>query len=114
MKKIEDYIAELNTIDEHVRIEAKQCVDKIDKSVLESICAFSNEPDLGGGVIMMEVRLLMMEVRLLMMEAQPLMMEVRLLMMEARPLMMGVQTQRLGVQAQRLGVQAQRLGVQII
>ncbi len=51
MKKIRDYITELNTIDEHVRIEAKQCIDKIDKSVLESICAFSNEPDLGGGVI---------------------------------------------------------------
>lgn len=51
MKKIKDYIEELNTIDEHVRIEAKQCTDKVDKSVLESICAFSNEPDLGGGVI---------------------------------------------------------------
>ena len=51
MKKIENYIEELNAIDEHVRIEAKQCTEKIDKSVLESICAFSNEPDLGGGII---------------------------------------------------------------
>ena len=53
MKKTKDYIEELNAIDEHVRIEAKQCSDRIDKSVMESICAFSNEPDLGGGVIVM-------------------------------------------------------------
>lgn len=45
------YIEELNVLDEHVRIEAKQCTDKIDKSVLETICAFSNEPELGGGTI---------------------------------------------------------------
>ncbi|MDE5975495.1 MAG: putative DNA binding domain-containing protein, partial [Muribaculaceae bacterium] len=45
------YIEELNALDEHVRIEAKQCSDKIDKSVLETICAFSNEPELGGGTI---------------------------------------------------------------
>lgn len=41
----------MNVLDEHVRIEAKQCTDKIDKSVLETICAFSNEPELGGGTI---------------------------------------------------------------
>ena len=51
MKKAKRYIDELNTIDEHVKIEAKQCSDKIDKSVLETICSFSNEPELGGGTI---------------------------------------------------------------
>ena len=52
MNKVKDYIEELNTIDEHVRIEAKQCTDRIDKSVLESVCSFSNEPGLNGGVIL--------------------------------------------------------------
>ena len=52
MNKIKDYVEELNTIDEHVRIEAKQCTDRIDKSVLESVCSFSNEPGLNGGVIL--------------------------------------------------------------
>ena len=52
MNKVKEYIEELNTIDEHVRIEAKQCTDRIDKSVLESVCSFSNEPGLNGGVIL--------------------------------------------------------------
>jgi ATP-dependent DNA helicase RecG len=51
MNKAKYYIEELNAIDEHVKIEAKQCSDKIDKSVLETICSFSNEPELDGGVI---------------------------------------------------------------
>lgn len=37
MSKSLPYIEELNVLDEHVRIEAKQCTDKIDKSVLETI-----------------------------------------------------------------------------
>lgn len=36
--KAKYYIDELNAIDEHVRIEAKQCTDRIDKSVLETVC----------------------------------------------------------------------------
>jgi ATP-dependent DNA helicase RecG len=51
MNKAKHYIDELNDIDEHVNIEAKQCSDKIDKSVLETVCSFSNEPGLGGGTI---------------------------------------------------------------
>ena len=53
MNKAQQYIDELNIIDEHVTIEAKKCSDKIDRSVLETICSFSNEPDLGGGVIIL-------------------------------------------------------------
>lgn len=53
MTKVRHYIDELNAVDEHVRIEAKQCSGKIDKSVLETICAFSNEPELGGGTIVL-------------------------------------------------------------
>lgn len=55
MNKGTNYINELNELDEHVKIEAKQCTSKIDKSVLETICAFSNEPDLGGGTILIGV-----------------------------------------------------------
>lgn len=53
--KAKYYIDELNAIDEHVRIEAKQCTDRIDKSVLETVCSFSNEPDLDGGVIIIGI-----------------------------------------------------------
>ena len=51
MNKASRFIEILNTIDEHIKVEAKQCSDKIDRSVLETICSFSNEPDLGGGTI---------------------------------------------------------------
>jgi ATP-dependent DNA helicase RecG len=44
----------LNTLDEHVSIEAKQG-QEIDRSILETICAFSNEPHLGGGYILLGV-----------------------------------------------------------
>lgn len=53
MNRAQQYIDELNVIDEHVTIEAKKCTEKIDRSVLETICSFSNEPDLGGGVIIL-------------------------------------------------------------
>lgn len=55
MNKATNYINELNELDEHVKIEAKQCTNKIDRSVLETICAFSNEPDLDGGTILIGV-----------------------------------------------------------
>lgn len=55
MSKARRLLEELNTTDEHVGIEAKQCTTKIDKSVLESICAFSNEPNLGGGTILIGI-----------------------------------------------------------
>ncbi len=53
MNRAQRYIDELNVIDEHATIEAKKCTEKIDRSVLETICSFSNEPDLGGGVIIL-------------------------------------------------------------
>ena len=53
MTRIEEILEELNAIDEHIKIEAKQCTNKVDKSVLETICAFSNEPGLGGGEILL-------------------------------------------------------------
>ena len=37
MNKATNYISELNELDEHVKIEAKQCTNKIDRSVLETI-----------------------------------------------------------------------------
>ena len=55
MNKVLTYLDELNTIDEHIKIEAKECSNKIDRSVLETICAFSNEPDLDGGVILLGI-----------------------------------------------------------
>lgn len=46
----------LNCYDEDVKIEAKLCKDSADRSVMESICAFANEPGLGGGDIILGVR----------------------------------------------------------
>ena len=56
MNKAKQYIDELNRIDEHIKIEAKQCSDRIDKSVLETVCSFSNEPELGGGTIIIGLK----------------------------------------------------------
>lgn len=53
MNKVRQYIDQLNIMDEHITIEAKRCTDKIDRSVLETVCSFSNEPGLGGGVIIL-------------------------------------------------------------
>lgn len=55
MNKARKYLRELNTLDEHVKIEAKQCSRKLDKSVLETVCSFSNEPDLDGGIILIGI-----------------------------------------------------------
>lgn len=43
-----EILRQLNTLDEHHQIEAKRGTD-VDRSFLETVCAFSNEPDLGGG-----------------------------------------------------------------
>jgi ATP-dependent DNA helicase RecG len=45
-----ELLENLNLLDEHERTEAKRASDS-SKSVLETICAFSNEPGLGGGWI---------------------------------------------------------------
>ena len=49
-----DLITQLNTIDEHSRLEAKRA-SQVGKSVMETVCAFSNEPGLGGGCILLGV-----------------------------------------------------------
>lgn len=49
-----EILQQLNTLDEHHQIEAKRGSD-IDRSFLETVCAFSNEPELGGGWIILGV-----------------------------------------------------------
>lgn len=48
-------LEELRNIDESHLIEAK-AASKIDRSILETICAFSNEPGLGGGYLLLGVK----------------------------------------------------------
>ena len=47
-----ELLRQLDTLDEHHQIEAKRGSD-VDRSFLETVCAFSNEPDLGGGWILL-------------------------------------------------------------
>ena len=54
MKTAEQLIEELNSLDEHTAIEAKTASD-IGTSLMETVCAFSNEPLLGGGYIVLGV-----------------------------------------------------------
>jgi ATP-dependent DNA helicase RecG len=50
-----ELLKQLNTLDECANIEAK-LGSFIDKSVMETVCAFSNEPGLGGGHILIGVK----------------------------------------------------------
>lgn len=50
----ESLLNELNSNDEHERVEAKKG-SSLGDSALESVCAFSNEPGLGGGHILFGV-----------------------------------------------------------
>jgi ATP-dependent DNA helicase RecG len=54
MEPLKDIIERLNNSDESTTIEAKRG-SAIDKSIMETVCAFSNEPDLGGGSIVLGV-----------------------------------------------------------
>ena len=54
MRTAEDLLDELNTVDESNRIEAKRGSD-VGRSIFESIVAFSNEPRLGGGHLLLGV-----------------------------------------------------------
>jgi hypothetical protein len=54
MRTAEDLLAELAAVDESHRIEAKLAT-QIDRSVMETVCAFSNEPGLGGGYLLLGV-----------------------------------------------------------
>ena len=53
MKPI-DLLQQLNDLDEHPRIEAK-AASEAGKSMLETICAFANEPGMGGGWLLLGV-----------------------------------------------------------
>lgn len=53
---LEELLTELNTTDETEDLEAKQISgSELGKSVFETICALSNEPDLEGGTILLGI-----------------------------------------------------------
>jgi ATP-dependent DNA helicase RecG len=54
MRTAEDLLQELTALDESHRIEAKRS-RQIDRSIMETICAFANEPGLGGGYLLLGV-----------------------------------------------------------
>ncbi len=54
MNKAKEIVSRLNSIDEDRRVEAKTG-SKIDRSLMETICAFSNEPNMNGGDIILGV-----------------------------------------------------------
>ena len=54
MRSAEDLLQELTALDESHRIEAKRA-RQIDRSIMETICAFANEPGLGGGYLLLGV-----------------------------------------------------------
>lgn len=49
-----ELLENLNNLDEHERIEAKRA-SEVGKSLLETVCAFANEPGLGGGWMLLGV-----------------------------------------------------------
>ncbi len=54
MKSAQELLDELNAADESTRIEAKRASD-IGKSILQTVCAYANEPGLGGGYLLLGV-----------------------------------------------------------
>lgn len=54
MKTAQELLTELNTLDEHLTIEAKTA-SEVGPSLMETVCAFANEPQLGGGYILLGV-----------------------------------------------------------
>jgi len=52
MRTAQELFEELNSYDESVRIEAKKA-SEVGRSIMETICAFSNESDLGGGYVLL-------------------------------------------------------------
>lgn len=54
MKTCAELFEELNELDEHQQIEAKKASD-VGTSLLETISAYSNEPGLGGGYILLGI-----------------------------------------------------------
>jgi ATP-dependent DNA helicase RecG len=51
-----ELLEQLNTLDEHNRIEAKTA-SQLGKTVMETVCAFANEPGLDGGWLLLGVQL---------------------------------------------------------
>lgn len=54
IRTAEDLMQELLALDESHGIEAKRCT-QVDRSVMETVCAFANEPGLGGGYLLLGV-----------------------------------------------------------
>jgi ATP-dependent DNA helicase RecG len=54
MQSVESLLAELRALDEHPRIEAKRATH-IGSSAMQTICAYANEPGLGGGYLLLGV-----------------------------------------------------------
>ena len=54
LPRAENLIDELNSLDESVRIEAK-AASEIGKSIMETVSAFANEPELDGGYLLFGV-----------------------------------------------------------
>jgi ATP-dependent DNA helicase RecG len=53
---IQDLLRELNELDEHPTLEAKTCAGgSLGDSFFETVCAFCNEPDMGGGRVVLGV-----------------------------------------------------------
>ena len=52
MKTAQELFEDLNSNDENARIEAKRA-SEVGKSIMETICAFANEPDLDGGYLLL-------------------------------------------------------------
>lgn len=50
-----ELLNQLNETDEHRRVEAKSTLEGLGDAVLETVCAFSNEPGLQGGFLMLGV-----------------------------------------------------------
>ena len=49
-----DLLEQLNALDEHERVEAKRG-SEIGRAVMETVCAFANEPGLQGGTVLLGV-----------------------------------------------------------
>ncbi|WP_248769415.1 RNA-binding domain-containing protein [Pseudomonas sp. MWU12-2345] len=54
MQSVESLFDELRLLDEHPRIEAKRA-GQVGSSIMQTLCAFANEPGLGGGYLLLGV-----------------------------------------------------------
>jgi len=54
MESLKELMLQLNSTDECNKIEAKRA-SEVGKSIMETVCSFSNEPNLGGGYLLLGV-----------------------------------------------------------